>query len=132
MELELIRTYYPEGANAVICSKGKIICHSIELPWKDNLVNRSCIPEGRYEVQKRHSERWKHHLILKDVEGRSFILFHPANNALKELRGCIAPVTYITGKGIGSESRKAVEKLNAMVFEALETSPVYVNIYSLN
>ena len=133
MELELIRTYYPKGTNAVICHQGKIVCHSIELPWRDNLVNRSCIPEGRYRLQKRYSERWKWHIEVTGMKDRSFILFHPANNALRELRGCIAPVSFITGVGRGSLSARANEKLRALVFEALTTEEAaFLNIYSLN
>ena len=133
MELELIRTYYPKGTNAVICHQGKILCHSIELPWRDYLVNRSCIPEGRYRLQKRYSERWKWHIEVTEIKDRNFILFHPANNALRELRGCIAPVSLITGIGRGSESRKANEKIKALVFKALAACDnVFLNIYSLN
>lgn len=133
MELELIRTYYPTGTNAVICHQGKIVSHSIELPWRDNLVNRSCIPEGRYQLIKRYSERWEWHIEIMGVKDRSFILFHPANNALRELRGCIAPVSLITGIGRGSESRKANEKIKTLVFKAFTMNEaVFLNIYSLN
>jgi hypothetical protein len=37
-----------------------------------------------------------------------------------ELLGCIAPVTYHTGIGKGSFSRKALEKLKALVYPVLE------------
>ncbi|CAM3783566.1 hypothetical protein FLGE108171_14925 [Flavobacterium gelidilacus] len=55
-----------------------------------------------------------------DVENRSLILFHPANNALKELNGCIAPVTKLSGPGLGLMSRKAFEKLKTFVYAALD------------
>ena len=51
---------------------------------------------------------------------RSFILFHPANNALKELNGCIAPVTKLSGPGLGLMSRKAFERLKTLVYQALD------------
>ena len=47
------------------------------------------------------------------------ILVHPANNALVELRGCIATVTVLTAAGQGSDSRFAFEKLKAIVFNAI-------------
>ena len=93
----LYRAYFEEGTNGALFNSDKFLCHTIELPWNDNKRNTSCIPEGTYEVEPRFSKRFKHHLILKDVKGRSFILFHPANDALKELQGCIAPVTYLGG-----------------------------------
>ncbi len=133
MELELIRTYYPEGTNAVISHKGKVVCHAIELPWRDNLTGQSCIPEGRYVLQKRFSARWKNHIEITNVPDRSLILIHPANDAKRELRGCVAPVRLISGVGTGHSSRKALDKLEKLVFEAFERQEqVIINIYSLN
>ena len=57
-------------------------------------------------------------MIVLDVPGRDGILFHPANDALKDLQGCIAPVSALTGAGFGSDSRKACEILNNHVFSA--------------
>ena len=96
------------------------MCHTIELPWKNNERRVSCIPEGEYFIVKRYSPKFKWHLHVVDVPNRSFILFHPANNALKELNGCIAPVTKLTGPGLGLLSRKAFEKLKDQVYKALE------------
>ena len=62
----------------------------------------------------------KWHLEVIDVENRNFILFHPANNALKELNGCIAPVTKLSGPGLGLMSRKAFKKLKTLVYQALD------------
>ncbi len=114
----LHRAYFEEGTNGALFNSGKFLCHTIELPWNDNKRNISCIPEGVYEVEPRFSKRFKHHLILKDVKGRSFILFHPANDALKELQGCIAPVTYLSGIGRGVYSRDAMQKLLSLVYQA--------------
>ena len=55
-----------------------------------------------------------------DVKNRSLILFHPANNALQELNGCIAPVTKLSGPGMGLMSRKAFTKLKNLVYKALD------------
>ena len=55
-----------------------------------------------------------------NVPDRGAILFHPANNALKELNGCIAPVTKISGAGLGLMSRKAFSKLRVLVYQELE------------
>jgi len=114
----LHRAYFEEGTNGALFNSGRFLCHTIELPWNDNKRNISCIPEGVYKVEPRFSKRFKHHLILKDVKGRSFILFHPANDALKELQGCIAPVTYLSGIGRGVYSRDAMQKLLSLVYQA--------------
>ena len=96
----------------------KEICKTIELPWLKNAIGASCIPNGRYELHVRHSEHLGYHLILDNVPERSLILIHPANDALKELRGCIAPVTSFNGVGNGNSSRAAMTKLMEAVAPA--------------
>ncbi|MGL2993523.1 DUF5675 family protein [Flavobacterium sp. TSSA_36] len=120
MVLVLKRQYFPEGTNGKLACEGKFICHTIELPWKNNETRVSCIPEGEYFLSKRYSPKFKWHLEVLDVQNRSLILFHPANNALQELHGCIAPVTKISGPGLGLLSRKAFTKLKTLVFKALD------------
>src|SRR5690606_32462981 len=101
----LRRTYLTGGTNGdIFCPDKTERCKTIELPWLENAKRKSCIPAGRYRLKKRFSENFKHHLILMDVPDRSLILIHPANNAQKELAGCIAPVTTITGPGTGNTS----------------------------
>jgi len=63
---------------------------SIELPWKSNRQNVSCIPIGVYKLKKRYSEKHKNHFHVLDVLDREMILIHTANYA-RELQGCIAP-----------------------------------------
>jgi hypothetical protein len=128
MKLELIRTYYPNGTNGDLLLNGERVCSTIELPWKNNEPQVSCIPEGMYELRKRYSQRFGHHLILQDVPDRSLILMHAANNALKELRGCIAPVSSLTGEGKGVQSRMALSILMGLVYPALEREEVWLRI----
>jgi Family of unknown function (DUF5675) len=54
------------------------------------------------------------------VKNRSLILIHPANNALQELNGCIAPVMKFSGPGLGLMSRKAFSKLKNLVNSILD------------
>ena len=132
MELELIRTYYATGTNGKILYRNRLIAYSIELPWKENLAQVSCIPEGRYELIKRFSNRFKWHLQLKYVMQRTCILMHPANDALHELKGCIAPVSFLTGVGKGIQSRLALETLTSLVCGALDQhESVFINIKSI-
>lgn len=119
MVLVLTRTYFPEGTNGKLVCDGKIVCHTIELPWKDNTGKVSCIPEGEYFIRKRYSRKFRWHLEIIDVMNRSLILFHPANNALKELHGCIAPVSQLSGQGLGLQSRLAFIKLKKLVYPKL-------------
>ena len=120
MVLELTRTYFPYGTNGKLECEGKLICNTIELPWNNNETRVSCIPEGKYFIKKRYSQKFQWHLEVLDVKNRSLILFHPANNALLELNGCIAPVTKLSGPGLGLMSRKAFISLKSMVYKAFD------------
>lgn len=70
--------------------------------------------------------------MLVQVPNRSFILFHSANNALKELKGCIAPVSRLTGPGKGLESRRANENFKFVLSTAMKKGEeVYLTIKSI-
>jgi hypothetical protein len=63
-------------------------CVSLELAWKANMRNISCIPKGVYKCKHRSSEKYKNHIILQDVPNRKFILIH-AGNFNTDTRGCL-------------------------------------------
>ena len=120
MVLVLSRSYFPDGTNGKLECEGKFICNTIELPWKKNETKVSCIPEGKYFIKKRYSYKLKWHFEIIDVENRSLILIHPANNAILELKGCIAPVTQFSGPGLGLKSKKAFQKLKDLIYPILD------------
>lgn len=131
MRVDLLRTYSAQGTNGEIWCDGSLVCYSIELPWHGNARNISCIPEGRYRLKKRFSKKFKWHVSIEDVPGRSAILFHAANDANKELRGCIAPVSELTSSGKGIASRKAFTLFRGQVFDAIDSGlDVWLNILS--
>lgn len=129
MQLILQRSYHPSGTNGCLSTAGQLICYTIELPWRDNQTGISCIPEGTYHLVKRYSPKFHWHLHLTDVPGREFILLHPANHALRELKGCIAPVSLLTGPGMGLQSRLALDKLMGFADQALqEKEPLFLTL----
>jgi len=65
-------------------------------------------------------------LHVQDVPERSMILIHPANYAMKELRGCIAPVTQLTGLGIGIGSRSAMQQLFSLADETIRAGELVI------
>lgn len=131
MKLELNRTYFPEGTNGILLLDGVVLCATIELPWKNNQSRISCIPEGKYQVIKRYSPHFRWHLQLRDVPGRQLILIHPGNDAVTELKGCIAPVSLLTGIGKGDFSKLAFKKITSRLFPFLENgSSVFLTIFS--
>lgn len=64
-------------------------CKTLELPYKDNMKRKSCIPKGTYKVKKRSSLKYGSHFHIQDVPNRDFILIHNANYWF-QLLGCIA------------------------------------------
>lgn len=64
-------------------------CCTLELPYKNNKRNVSCIPTGEYKVTCRNSEKYGDHYQVENVMMRDYILIHPANY-YTQLRGCIA------------------------------------------
>jgi hypothetical protein len=130
VQLLLMRHYHTLAVNGELYIGNTLIAHTIELPWLQNKVQRSCIPEGKYRIIKRWSPRFKWHLHVLNVPGRSLILLHPANDAIKELKGCIAPVSTLTGIGKGSDSRLAMQNLMSAIDEAGISKTIFITIKS--
>ncbi len=129
MEIQLLRQYHANGTNGVLLLDGKKIGYTIELPWRNNQRRISCIPEGRYRIRKRYTMRFGWHCLVENVTGRDMILIHAFNDALKESKGCIAPVTAIEGPGRGSSSRAALKKFMSLVSQEFDQlKPVYLTI----
>lgn len=124
----LKRTYLTLATHGELFYKQEKIAETIELPWKQNQQRISCIPEGIYVLRKRYSEKFKWHYVLVSVPNRTGILIHPANNAPKELQGCIAPVTKITDVGVGVQSRKALDLFTSYYNKAKENGTVYLKV----
>ena len=61
------------------------ICVSLELPWRDNDRNISCIPEGMYNCSFDGDRYLVHH-----VPHRSAVQIH-SGNLPRDTRGCILP-----------------------------------------
>ena len=108
MVIELQRLYRDTWTDGLIFIKGILLCRSIELRWANNERNVSCVPEGVYPVAIIQHPKFGECLLVNNVKGRSGILVHVANDAQKELRGCIAPVFSLSGNGKGLHSRLAL------------------------
>jgi hypothetical protein len=96
--LLLIRdTFTDKSVMGKLYCNGEFIAHTLELPWKDNQKSVSCIPEGRYNCRVRlareSATRDYVHLLVQDVENRSYILFHRGNYP-SDSRGCILTGTH--------------------------------------
>lgn len=74
----------------VIEKAGKPVfrCKTLELAWKNNAQQVSCIPAGTYQVVKRHSPKYGYHFHIQNVPNRSWILIHHGNYHT-DILGCV-------------------------------------------
>src|SRR5690348_6385278 len=97
MRIEVKRTYHSHcttGDGAVYNPEGDKVFEfkTLELPWKDNAHNISCIPEGEYLVLKMPptAKRKYEYFWVQNVPDRDSILWHPGNYT-SQIRGCLLP-----------------------------------------
>lgn len=94
---------------AMIDDDGTRVCETLELPWRDNQHDISCVPEGEYECRLAYSPSHKRDLYwLQDVPGRGCVEIH-IGNTVHDTKGCILLGTTRTENGIVA-SRWAFEK----------------------
>ncbi len=97
--------------------------YTIELPWKDNEPDVSCIPAGIYTLKSYNSVKHKDVWEYQDIPNRVYCLLHPANYAcnvkdteghiihLNELEGCTA-----VGFGIDESVPMITRSQDAMAY----------------
>lgn len=97
LRVAIRRLYHSDqGTRGVLIMPDGVLCNTFELPWRDNLPQKSCIPCGEYDVAIRVSKKFGRIYEVKDVPERSGILFHSGNLAgdmdlgyKSHTRGCI-------------------------------------------
>lgn len=91
-EAYIIRQYGEKSTLSafVLLNEGKVIftCNTLELTYKGNQREISCIPEGTYNVKPRVSKKYGSHFILENVPNRTAILIH-VGNKVEDTEGCI-------------------------------------------
>lgn len=69
-----------------------LICNTMELPWRDNQEDISCIPAGEYRIKMTNSPKYGSCYKVFGVENRTDILIHKGNTT-NDTKGCILPVS---------------------------------------
>jgi hypothetical protein len=67
-----------QGTQGVLIYGGNRF-HTLELPWRYNKKNISCIPQGTYPCNIRVSPKFGKVYWVKNVPDRDFILIHSGN-----------------------------------------------------
>lgn len=85
-----------QGTYGVLAVPGGLVLQTLELPWRDNRRQVSCIPAGRYACAITQSPKFGRVYLLQGVPGRSEILIHAGNVAgdvsrglRSDVQGCI-------------------------------------------
>ena len=92
MRLRLVRDELSEnGTRGTLQTEaGEHICHTLELPWRNNEPQLSCIPAAPTHFRRRYSPHNKCVVFTAtNVPGRTHINIEVANY-VRQLLGCIA------------------------------------------
>jgi len=111
---------YPEYLG---CTPGRFrfgrmdVGYALELPWRENKTDVSCIPLGQYELAITPSQKFFGREVVEvlNVPNRSGVRMHPAN-WIAQLQGCIAPATELVIRG--------------KTFMAVSSTAIYAKIYA--
>ena len=107
------RTYYKHYTRTAFSLPNGDERFFLELPWRDNEIGKSCIPEGVYRVDRDHTGRIQYYALRnEETEPRTAIEIHPATY-LRHLEGCLAPCMSIAG-GEHTSEPVAVGSVGAM------------------
>lgn len=66
----------------------QVVCYTLELPWKDNSNNISCIPVGSYTGILRYDKTDGWRIQLENVPNRTGVQIHMGNYTT-QIEGCI-------------------------------------------
>ncbi len=107
---------------------GALRMFTLELPWRGNAPEVSCIPPGSYKASVRFSNRFQRELpAFHDVPGRVGVLIH-SGNTTADTTGCV-----LVGMALDRERREIVggtsRRALGLLLDALGDAPEFwVNI----
>ena len=67
-----------QGTEGILLA-GDFNCKTLELPWRENARQISCIPPGEYDVELRLSNKYGRVYWVRRVPDRTYILIHSGN-----------------------------------------------------
>ena len=122
MKAVLKRLHYLNDCIIGVLLVGGKEFYTLELPWKDNASNVSCIPEGDYKFlphgwESNSKRRFQKVWHIQDVKSRSYILIHTGNYS-RNTQGCILVgkgVNIVNGCGSLTGSKEALNELREII-----------------
>ena len=100
-DLQLLRVGGDASCTQGVLRKdGLAFAVTLELPWKDNEPEHSCIPLGTYTCRRVQSPHFGETFEITGVAGRSHVLFHKGNTT-HDTKGCVLVGETYADLGIG-------------------------------
>ena len=119
-KVTISRQYQDKQVLGTLYIDGVPFCKTLELPWKDNKSNISCVPKGVYNVAMSYwTSKKKSTYLLAKVPGRGGIRIHSGNysgsinpkTGRPDIQGCI-----LLGNSFGDINKDGiVEILNSTI-----------------
>ena len=74
----------------VLRDNSRVVAHTLELPWRDNAANRSCVAPGLYRVHPKISQHLGPVFAFEDAQTapRTALRIHSGNTAA-DIEGCV-------------------------------------------
>jgi len=120
LERFLISEFYTLGRMVLSDSSGVTVfkCYTLELPYKGNKKQISCIPANEYQVVLHASPRFGVVYKIQNVDNRSEILIHKGNY-INDTKGCILVGRMFTVNNTGN------------VATVLQSTPAFTSLMDL-
>jgi hypothetical protein len=133
-KVNLFRLQRSDQGTQGLLVAGDFNCKTLELPWRENQQQISCIPPDIYKVEIRLSNKYGRVYWVRKVPNRTYILIHSGNYAGDKEKGFKSHVMgcILLGKNSGRlggqtailNSRVAVRQF----VEEMEYEPFELNI----
>jgi hypothetical protein len=85
--VELFRLRRSDQGTEGMLVTGDFKCRTLELPWRENAQQISCIPPAEYKVDLRLSNKYGRVYWVRKVPNRTYILIHSGNYAGDKSKG---------------------------------------------
>jgi len=86
-QVEILRLRRSDQGTEGILVTEEYECKTLELPWRENQRQISCIPPDIYNVEIRLSNKYGRIYWVRNVPNRSYILIHSGNFAGDKSKG---------------------------------------------
>lgn len=130
--LILHRIYLPSATLGTFLYEDRLLTLCLELPWRHNEQQVSCIPEGTYPITWENHAKFGQVYRLHNVPNRDGVLIHTGNE-LGDTHGCLLPAYYMQVDAMGSlYSKDSLAAIRMLMKNLLRRGDMQIEIRSSN